>query len=296
MVRRFTFVPFGGHARDDAIACDGLVPGATLDLSHWSGNRTPAEYRRDTSTESALAYAADPRADAALGVVSNNHFDTDGLLSVWALVEPEAAQRRASLLVAAAEAGDFGAWPEDERGLQVDAAIESLGATAGGDAHAYVRALSAVAGVLDDLDKHSSLWTWQWEALLRARARAEAGALDVWAEGSVAAFVHRSGEEEMPAPMLSRLSPKGARRWLLAFDRGGGTWDYKYERPGWAWAETVVRPRIPTPSRNACVRNLGPGWAIKGDLGMTGICRTAAPVRMAPREVVGILAVSDPGL
>lgn len=32
---RFSFVPFGANAPDGAAACDDLVDGAGLDLSHW---------------------------------------------------------------------------------------------------------------------------------------------------------------------------------------------------------------------------------------------------------------------
>ncbi|MCH8277117.1 MAG: YbjQ family protein, partial [Bacteroidetes bacterium] len=39
--------------------------------------------------------------------VSNNHYDIDGLISLWAVLNPEAALERAELLVAIGECGDF---------------------------------------------------------------------------------------------------------------------------------------------------------------------------------------------
>ena len=57
----------------------------------------------------------------------NNHFDTDGLLSIWVLLDPERALACRDLLVAAAEAGDFDEWPTLDRGLWLDAAIRALG-------------------------------------------------------------------------------------------------------------------------------------------------------------------------
>jgi hypothetical protein len=295
-MRRFAYVPFGGRAGDASIACDGLVDGAALDLSHWSGNRTPAPYKRDTSTESALAYATSAGADAALATVTNNHFDTDGVLSVWALVEPEAAARHAALLVAGAEAGDFGEWPEDERGLWLDFAIDSLGERFGDDRATYAGVLPLLADVVAHLEERGSLWQTRWEALLQARARAESGAVEVSRHGAVALFVHRADTDEMPGPVLARLAPPGAMRWLLAWGRGDGVWDYRYERPPWAWADTVKRPNIATPSRNAVARQLGPGWALKGGLGMTGICRTSTPCRVPPARIAETFARSDPGL
>jgi len=54
--------------------------------------------------------------------------DADGVLAVWALLRPELAQKHAKLIVAAAECGDFDEWPDDERGMWLEAAIASLSA------------------------------------------------------------------------------------------------------------------------------------------------------------------------
>lgn len=92
------------------LVVDGLV-GEGPSLSHWPGNRTPERYRVDTTTEMALLLAEDPRREEFLSgirVVSNNHLDTDGLLSVWAVLHPEEALRHRRFLVDAARAGDFG--------------------------------------------------------------------------------------------------------------------------------------------------------------------------------------------
>ncbi len=130
LARRFQFVGESYEGDRPAISCDGLVPGASLDLTHWQGNRTPPRYKADTSTEIALNFAASPEATDlwADAVVVNNHFDTDGLLAIWVLLDPERAFACRDLLVAAAEAGDFDEWPALERGLWLDAAIRALGA------------------------------------------------------------------------------------------------------------------------------------------------------------------------
>ena len=137
--RRFEFVEGSYQGDVPAISCDGLVPGTALDLTHWQGNHTPGRFKADTSTEIALNFVISPEAGQqwATAVAVNNHFDTDGVLSVWALLEPAAALARRDVLVAAAEAGDFDEWPELERGLWLDAAIRALGARAGDDAAAY---------------------------------------------------------------------------------------------------------------------------------------------------------------
>ena len=78
---------------------DGSANTATvLTLSHWPHAPCPEELRRDLSAESALAYLDSPSMHASAEVVTNNHFDQDGLMSAYALIEPEAALARAGLV------------------------------------------------------------------------------------------------------------------------------------------------------------------------------------------------------
>ena len=65
-----------------------------------------------------------PPPSCQVATVLNNHYDTDGLLSVWALLQPEAALQYRQLLVEASEAGDFDEWPASDEGLKLQFAIE----------------------------------------------------------------------------------------------------------------------------------------------------------------------------
>ena len=49
-----------------------------------------------------------PELQIAVPFVTNNHFDEDGLFSVFALTEPQQALAMRELLIAASFAGDFG--------------------------------------------------------------------------------------------------------------------------------------------------------------------------------------------
>ena len=117
LARRFQFVEesYNGAHRPSVATAWFRVP---LDLTHWQGNRTPSRYKADTSTEIALNFVGSPEASSewADAVVVNNHFDTDGLLSIWVLLDPEEAMARRDLLIAAAEAGDFDEWPALDAG------------------------------------------------------------------------------------------------------------------------------------------------------------------------------------
>lgn len=112
------------------VSVDGAFGAAGLELSHWPGNRTPPGLKRDLSTGIALEYARLPereRARLAAGceAIAINHFDTDGLCALLAVVEPELALRHAELLLAAAEAGDRFRVPS-RAGFRLDALLLAL--------------------------------------------------------------------------------------------------------------------------------------------------------------------------
>src|SRR5258706_6881584 len=91
------------------LSVDGTVDNA-IHFSHWKGNKTPASVKADTSTEIALNLVSAPdREELTQGIdlVTNNHFDTDGVLSVWTVLTGERALELREKLIAAAEAGDF---------------------------------------------------------------------------------------------------------------------------------------------------------------------------------------------
>jgi hypothetical protein len=96
-------------------------------VTHWPGNDTPEDLYADTSTEMALKLAKQRKdyTDLDTATVLNNHYDTDGVLSVWACLEPEKALQYELLLIQGAEAGDFGEWNSDE-GVKLDCAVSAF--------------------------------------------------------------------------------------------------------------------------------------------------------------------------
>src|SRR5207247_11189456 len=104
------FEYYGEHlANVPKLSVDGTVDNA-IHFSHWKGNQTPASVKADTSTEIALNLVAAPNREELTGgidLVTNNHFDTYGVLSVWTVLTGESAVTLREKLIAAAEAGDF---------------------------------------------------------------------------------------------------------------------------------------------------------------------------------------------
>jgi hypothetical protein len=284
------YVPFGRRAPPGAVACDGLVPGARLDLSHWARNRTPAHLKADTSVEIALRFLEE-RSDHDVSIVTNNHFDTDGVLAVWTLLSPANARRHADTIVAAAVAGDFDEWPSSDRGLMLDFAIASLAAGLD-DARAYRQVVPALDDLIDRIDAREDLFGPAYQSLLDRGLDIERGRIGIERAGRVAVIHHGGGVEELPGPWIARHVGPGVDRVLLAFETGGG-FDYRYELPRWAWADTVVRPKLRAPRRGPIRRSLGAAWTIKGKRGLVGLAFTAHPICERPLDVAERLAALE---
>jgi hypothetical protein len=276
---RFQYVGWGLRAPAGAAACDGLVPGAAIDLSHWSHNKTPRHLKRDTSVEIALAFARE-RSSHDVELAANNHFDADGVLAVWTLLNPSLALAHEAVIVAAAEHGDFDEWPKDERGIMLEAAIARLASDLG-DSEAYARVLPMLDTLVPAIESREDLWGDAYRALL-AEERAE---VEVERVGRIAVFTHAPRTPELSGAWLARRAPVGTDRWLIATSEGSGGYKYRYELPRYAWADTVVRPRLQMPKRGIIRRTLGEAWIVKGRRGMTGIAYTLAAVPDQPREV-----------
>ncbi len=82
--------------------------GTVLTVTHWPGYPPPAGIEDDLSAQMAfrLLERPDLMPDEA-ELVSNNHFDQDGLVSIYALVAPDDAIERRTFLEGVAFAGDF---------------------------------------------------------------------------------------------------------------------------------------------------------------------------------------------
>ncbi len=116
-----------GINKSRTMVVDG-VEECRVNISHWPNNRTPAHLKADTSTEIALNLAADPYADRLfenIEIVSNNHFDTDGLLSCWSAMNPRLSLVHRDLLIPAAQAGDF-EWFTTPQAVQFDLTISAF--------------------------------------------------------------------------------------------------------------------------------------------------------------------------
>lgn len=254
------------------LSADGTVDNS-IHFSHWEGNRTPTELKADTSTEIALNLAASPnRSQLTNGIelVTNNHFDTDGVLSVWTVLNGERALPYRDLLIAAAEAGDFSEYSSDD-GVRVSIAIQGsdqaspnnddgsplakfiAGEEVDDDARAYELVLPRVEHLLTNINDYESLWREGWNNVATAIESFEQGKSRVTEyAGEKISLITLAPElfdgagfsptrHSAPYTAISKFA-KG-ELFLIAIPTSGG-WFYRIDYPYYSWAETVVRPRI----------------------------------------------------
>lgn len=129
-IRPLPYLPFGPELTGvPHVFVDGLrTPSTTLELSHWPGNRTPAPFKADVSTQSVLSLlTADDAAEYLAGAeaVTCDHYDVDGLLAVWCLVAPAEALARRRLVEQTAVTGDFDCWTSAEA-VQACLALDTI--------------------------------------------------------------------------------------------------------------------------------------------------------------------------
>jgi hypothetical protein len=104
------FVPYHELSDRPNLIVDGAANEHTqIVLSHWPQSGTEASLRADTSAEIVFNFL-DVRRSAGVDAASNNHFDEDGLIGLYALLHPAEAMAMRELLCDAARAGDFGTY------------------------------------------------------------------------------------------------------------------------------------------------------------------------------------------
>ena len=252
------------------LSVDGTVDNS-IHFSHWEGNSTATELKADTSTEIALnLVASSNRAALTQGIelVTNNHFDTDGVLSCWTVLTGERALAHRELLIAAAEAGDFSEYSSDD-GVRVSIAIQGsdqaspnnsdgsplarllAGDEVDDDARAYELVLPRVEHLLANINDYESLWRAGWESVVAAVESFERGKSKVveYSDISVVTLAPelfdgaRFSPTRHSAPYTAISKFAKGKLFLIAIPTTSG-WFYRLDYPYYSWAETVVRPRI----------------------------------------------------
>lgn len=273
------FVPCESLAERPHVMVDGAaLASSVLTLSHWPQSPTPSVLARDVSAASVLAYlrlvtggrsaisglpGARSRREARSALdrarsaeaVTNDHFDEDGLMSVFGLVNPETALGSAALIEAVATCGDFGV-AGDDIAAGVCFAIEPLadeeaGADSGGSAR-YEATLPRVAELLEHPARFERYFAAELAKLAAGRAALDRGDVVITERHDLdLAIVERQRRPDAAGGRLPGAaggvpvhrsvvhSATTASR-VIAFDGGWCECYLRYE----GWVKTVSR-RVP---------------------------------------------------
>jgi hypothetical protein len=267
---RFEFY-HSGLADVPKLSVDGTVDNS-LHFSHWQGNTTPPEVKADTSTEIALNLVSAPNKDEltrGIELVTNNHFDTDGVLSVWTVLTGDRAVDLRDKLVPAAEAGDFSEFtteaavrasiviqgtdqpiPDDEPGSPI--ASQLAGENVADEARAYDLVLPEVEKILTRTNDYENLWRDPWTRIAAAIESFERGSSKVTELPNGLSLITLAPEAFNPAgfdptrhvvPYTAISRYARGQLFLIGTPMKNG-WAYRIDYPYYSWAETVVRPKI----------------------------------------------------
>jgi uncharacterized protein DUF6687 len=264
-------VPYGSlGASTPSVVVDGSpAEGTVLCLSHWPGIESPPEFWADLSAEMAFLYVdAGGDRHGPASVVSNNHFDQDGLVGVFALSAPEEAQARRGLLIEVARAGDFGrtgsrvaarismviaAYADPERSPL--ARLPDSSDYEGQTAVLYAELLGRLPELCDHPERFESLWAEEDATLDASEAALASGsvtisevpALDLAVvsvpEDAPGAGGHRFGGLWLPG--LHPMAVNGATERGALLTVRGRRYRFEYRYESWVqFRSRPVRPRV----------------------------------------------------
>jgi hypothetical protein len=218
------YCPYSQLGDQPNIIVDGKAQRSTvLTLSHWPWNSTPSELLRDTSTDIVFAYLDAPEQYRNIPLVSNSHFDEDGLLSMYALVKPEHALAHRDLMIGASRAGDFSIYSDPEAAklsfvlaAYADPELSPLPAAIFSSSDAaqvaglYTHMLETLPELLEDIPAQQRFWEDEYAHVQESEAAI--------AEGTV--VIDEVPELELAIIHIpADMQPRTVRRYLTRWQR-----------------------------------------------------------------------------
>jgi hypothetical protein len=299
------------HELDDVahvVVDGGPMPSTVLTLSHWPASPTPVDLLDDLSAQIVFHALRRPGLFEGLEVVTNSHFDQDGLASVFALVDPDTAVRHEAQLVDLARAGDFGtfvdrasirlafvlaAWDDDERS-PLDPAVLA-GPPPDRCGRLYAELVPRVPELLADVEALRRWWEHE-DAHLEESLRAIDGGVvsiterpdldlavvtvpDGWAERTTTRFTVGRHDAVHPAAIASRTD----RMRLAIVQSGRPRVECRYE----TWVRYRSRPLTPRPDLRLIAEHLHrvdpeAGWVADPPRALTPRLRSAGESALVP--------------
>ena len=262
------FEPYETTESVPNVVVDGSPnPATTLSLTHWPRLPAPPDLADDLSAQIAFRYL-DRGADrhGAAEVVTNNHYDQDGLVSAFVLTDPDEAMRRRALLEDIAAAGDFATY-RDRTAARVSKVLSAFTdpdrsplAPLPEDypemcSLLYREVLGRLPELIDNIDDYQDFWADEDHQLTVSEAALGSGAATIAEDADLdLAIVTVTGDlGALSGHRFGGRSYQGFHPMALnnATDRvalvllRGRTYRFTYRYEGWVqFCSRRVRPRV----------------------------------------------------
>jgi len=234
------FVPVGEIGDRPNVMADGAaLASTTLTLSHWPGSDTPEPLRHDLSAGIAFRYVRSRRRWPAAEAVTLDHFDQDGLLSVFVITDPPRASDLEARLMDVAAAGDFDVYTARDS-ARVAFALAGMAPGPGSDpADAYRSALEQIPALVAEPGAYRTLWEEEDDRLAVSEAALSAGRIRIEEDRALDLAVVEADPGIHVHPMSIHNRTTCTRVLLLAPPRF--TLHFRYE----TWVRLVSRRTAP---------------------------------------------------
>jgi hypothetical protein len=233
------------------VIVDGTAnKGTILTLSHWRRSGTPEELAADTSAEIVFKYLEAPHLHVIVEAVSNNHFDEDGLIGVFAFTQPTIALRHRAILVDAAQAGDFGVY-NNRNAARIAFVISAYADPKTSplpksifqkrypelSAELYREVLTVMPALLEDIQAYRKLWEPEDQKLTESERLIDDGIVTIEERPELdLAIVRYTTDSPMDCHPLAIHTRTGMSR-LLTLKAGTVEFQYRYE----SWVRMASR-------------------------------------------------------
>jgi hypothetical protein len=251
---RMRFVPYADAASVPHVIVDGApTAGTVLTLSHWPKSGTPAALRADTSAEIVFNYLDRPDVHVEAEGVSNNHFDEDGLIGIFALLQPALASRFRALLRDVARVGDFGVY-RSRNGARIACMLAAYanpktsplprstfsGAYPQVAASLYRELLPVLPHLITHVEDYQALWESDDRALSEGEAWLDGGIVSVEPKPDLDLAIVRV-PLDVPVPHEMALNTRTPYSRLIVVRGQSIELRYRYE----GWVQFTSRPVAP---------------------------------------------------
>ncbi|GAB2541761.1 DUF6687 family protein [Rufibacter soli] len=265
----FTYLPFPQLKQTPAVVVDSFHPNGLV-LSHWREAPTPAALREDTSAGMVLqALKQQWTALDTYHSVTANHFDTDALVGVWALLHPTLALEQEQTLRQMAVIGDFRELdmeaPMAEKALQLVCWINQeernrfyppFGAEdleeneVVASVPKFIYFLEALTAVLRQPGLFEKIWRPEYDLVLAGYAQMHGPQTQIIPYGNLGLVVIHTPE---PVHYYALFGPTAGYDLVLSCYAGNR---YELECKYTTWVDLESRPTLPRPNLQALAQEL----------------------------------------